>query len=119
MISINTRDSRPIYDQVKTEFKKLIVSGVMLPDDRLPSVRELASSLAINPNTIQRAYHALETDGYIYSLPGRGSFVADFREVGDEKKISLFKKLDEAVSELLYLGVTAKELKTRIGGEET
>ena len=74
MININFRDSRPIYEQVKTTLRKLIVSGAMSPDEKLPSVRELASQLVINPNTIQRAYRELEQEGYIISIPGKGSY---------------------------------------------
>lgn len=116
MISINNRDPRPIYAQVKNEFRKLIVSGVLLPDDRLPSVREIASSLAINPNTIQRAYRELEAEGYIYSLPGKGSFVGEVRDSGAGRKSELFKMLDDIVSELLFLGVGKSELCARIEG---
>ena len=76
MISLNYRDARPIYEQVKDGLRKLIVTGAMTPDERLPSVRALATQLAINPNTIQRAYTELENEGYIYSVPGKGSFVA-------------------------------------------
>ena len=74
MISINFRDSRPIYEQVKDSLRRLIVSGALPPDEKLPSVRELASQLVINPNTIQRAYRELEHEGYIVSVPGTGSF---------------------------------------------
>ena len=77
MISLNYRDSRPIYEQVKEGFRNLILTGAMSADEKMPSVRELAASLAINPNTIQRAYRELEAEGYICSLPGRGSFVMD------------------------------------------
>ena len=71
MISLNYRDARPIYEQVKDGLRKLIVTGAMTPDERLPSVRALATQLAINPNTIQRAYTELENEGYIYSVPGK------------------------------------------------
>ncbi len=71
MININFRDSRPIYEQVKTALRKLIVSGAMPPDEKLPSVRELAAQLVINPNTIQRAYRELEAEGYIISKPAQ------------------------------------------------
>ena len=57
MISLNYRDSRPIYEQIRDGLKKLIVSGAMAPDEKLPSVRALATQLSINPNTIQRAYY--------------------------------------------------------------
>ena len=76
MISLNYRDSRPIYEQIKDGLRKLIVTGGLRPDEKLPSVRALAAQLAINPNTIQRAYNELEGEGYIYSVPGKGSFAA-------------------------------------------
>ena len=77
MLQLNYRDPRPIYEQVKSEFRRLILSGALARGDRLPSVRELAGSLAINPNTIQRAYRELEAEGYIFSIAGKGSFAAD------------------------------------------
>ena len=77
MIQINYSDSRPIYEKVKDSLQKLILSGALPEDSRLPSVRELAVSLTINPNTIQRAYRELEQEGYVCSNPGRGSFVLD------------------------------------------
>ena len=101
MISINFRDSRPIYEQVKDSLRRLIVSGALSPDEKLPSVRELASQLVINPNTIQRAYRELEHEGYIVSVPGKGSFA---RQADGA----------DAVEELMYLGVTADELRARI-----
>lgn len=76
MISLNYRDSRPIYEQIEDGLRKLIVTGALGADERLPSVRALAAQLAINPNTIQRAYNELEGEGYIYSVPGKGSFAS-------------------------------------------
>ena len=76
MISINYRDPRPIYEQIQSELRRLMLTGALPPGSRLPSVRELAGQLAINPNTIQRAYRELEADGYILSVAGKGSFVA-------------------------------------------
>jgi GntR family transcriptional regulator len=76
MISLNYRDSRPIYEQIRDELRKLIVTGAIGKDEKLPSVRALAAELAINPNTIQRAYNELEAEGYIYSVPGKGSFAS-------------------------------------------
>ena len=70
MISLNYRDSRPIYEQIRDGLRKLIVTGALGADEKLPSVRALAAQLAINPNTIQRAYNELEGEGYIYSVPG-------------------------------------------------
>lgn len=71
MISLNYRDSRPIYEQIRDGLRKLIVTGALSADEKLPSVRALAAQLAINPNTIQRAYNELEGEGYIYSVPAR------------------------------------------------
>ena len=114
MILLDYRDSRPIYEQVQDGLRKLMVSGVLREGEKLPSVRALASQLAINPNTIQRAYEALEREGYVYSIGGKGSFVAPRREVDDGRKEELFKQLDAAVKELRFLGVTEEELTTLV-----
>ena len=82
MISLNYRDSRPIYEQIRDGLRKLIVTGALSADEKLPSVRALAAQLAINPNTIQRAYNELEGEGYIYSVPGKGSFAAAVAAAG-------------------------------------
>ena len=79
MISLNYRDARPIYEQIKNGLKRLIVTGALKEGDKLPSVRSLATELAINPNTIQKAYNELENEGYIYSVPGKGSFASGKR----------------------------------------
>lgn len=118
MININFRDSRPIYEQVKTTLRKLIVSGAMSPDEKLPSVRELASQLVINPNTIQRAYRELEQEGYIISIPGKGSYANLSAQVDEGRKKELLTAMDEIVAELLYLGVTPDELDQRIREKE-
>lgn len=118
MININFRDSRPIYEQVKTTLRKLIVSGAMSPDEKLPSMRELASQLGINPNTIQRAYRELEQEGYIISIPGKGSYANLSAQVDEGRKKELLTAMDEIVAELLYLGVTPDELDRRIREKE-
>ena len=119
MISINYRDPRPIYEQVRDALRKLIVSGSLPSDQKLPSVRELASSLAINPNTIQRAYRELEQEGYICTVPGKGSFACARTDVDEERKSALLHQFDETMGELLYLGVSPAVLCARIRkGEE-
>ncbi len=114
MISLNYRDARPIYEQVKDGLRKLVVSGALQPGEKLPSVRAMASTLAINPNTIQRAYEALEREGYLYSVAGKGSFVAERSEVDTTRQDSLLAQFDAAVSELLYLGVDEQQLAQRL-----
>ena len=116
MISINFRDSRPIYEQVKDSLRRLIVSGALPPDEKLPSVRELASQLVINPNTIQRAYRELEHEGYIVSVPGKGSLAREMAGVDSARREELLRAFDDAVEELTYLGLTAEGLKDRIDG---
>lgn len=114
MISLNYRDARPIYEQIKDGLRRLIISGGLGVDERLPSVRELAASLAINPNTIQRAYRELETEGYIYTVTGKGSFAAPRDGVPAARVQRLLMEFDANVSELLFSGVTAVELCSRI-----
>lgn len=110
MFSINYRDPRPIYEQVKDNLRLAIITGSITADQKIPSVRELAGQLAINPNTIQRAYRELETDGYIYSVPGKGSFVGECRAALELRRVELFKQLDTTATEILHLGVTADAL---------
>ena len=86
MISLNYRDARPIYEQVKDGLRRLMVTGVIQEGEKLPSVRTMAGTLAINPNTIQRAYEALEAEGYVYSVPGKGSFAAPNTGVDEGRK---------------------------------
>ena len=114
MLSINYRDGRPVYIQLKDELRLLIVTGSIAPDDKLPSVRELAQELAINPNTIQRAYRELELEGYVYSVPGKGSFAGEHKEVDITQRDELLKQFDEAVRELNYLGIDGAALAARI-----
>ena len=114
MISLNYRDSRPIYEQIKENFKRLIVTGAMGPDEKLPSVRTLATQLSINPNTIQRAYNELEREGYCYSVPGKGSFVTPSADAGEKRRRELRERFQALAAELLYLGVARETLETWI-----
>ncbi|MDY3281135.1 GntR family transcriptional regulator [Dysosmobacter sp.] len=110
MISLNYRDSRPIYEQIRDELRKLVVSGAIAADEKLPSVRALAAQLAINPNTIQRAYNQLESEGYVYSVPGKGSFAAVMDDAVAARKKELLEQVGELLRELRSLGATAEEL---------
>ncbi len=122
MIQLNYRDSKPIYEQIKDGFRKLIISNSLSANEKLPSVRELASGLAINPNTIQKAYRDLESEGYIYTVAGKGSFVAEREEIYDTRQHELLEEFDEIVQELYFLSVGKETLQERIdmlarGGE--
>ena len=116
MININFRDPRPIYEQVRDNFRALIISGALPPDYKMPSVRELAAKLAINPNTIQRAYRELESEGYIVSVPGQGSFVS-LNEAAMKRHIKeLEDEFSGLVQELKALGVGEDRLTEIIKG---
>ena len=115
MLSLDYRDARPIYEQVKDGLRRLMVTGVIREGEKLPSVRTMAGTLAINPNTIQRAYEALEAEGYVYSVPGKGSFAAPNTGVDQGRRVELFRAFDQAAAELLFLGVKGQELRSRIG----
>ena len=110
MIVLDYRDSRPLYQQVKDSLRRMMLTGLLEPDEKLPSVRSLATQLAINPNTIQRAYAELETEGYISSVAGRGSFVS----AGDGKHLrriaELTGRLVPLLEELKSLGYTREQL---------
>lgn len=110
MIPIDPRDPRPIYLQIKEGLCRLILSGAVKTGERLPSVRELAGQLAINPNTIQRAYRELESDGFIYSVSGKGSFAAALAEVDAGRRSAKEKEFRAAAQELLRLGTPKGDL---------
>ncbi len=114
MLSLNYRDARPIYEQVKDGLRHLVVTGAIQAGDKLPSVRALASSLAINPNTIQRAYEALEQEGYLCTVAGKGSFAAGRGGINTVRRDALLRQFDAAASELLFLGLTLEELSARL-----
>ncbi len=118
VLHLNYRDGRPIYEQVKDGLRQLVISGAIRPGDKLPSVRSMASQLAINPNTIQKAYEALEQEGYVYSIPGKGSFAADRSEVESKRRVELMEQLSKTVTELRYLGVTEEEISAACGQKE-
>ena len=114
MFSINYRDPRPVYEQIVDEMRKLIITGVFAPDERLPSVRDLARELGINPNTIQRAYRELENSGYLYSVPGKGNFAGARNEIDVSRRRELLARLGETVRELRYLGVAEEEIAAAV-----
>lgn len=114
MISLNYRDSRPIYEQIKDGLRKLIVSGAMAPDEKLPSVRSLAGQLAINPNTIQRSYRQLEMEGWILTIPGKGCFVCDNEKQVEQEVQRWYTAFDEATVSLIALGVSREQMIERI-----
>ncbi|AGL03290.1 GntR family transcriptional regulator [Desulfoscipio gibsoniae] len=111
MFDLDLRSRHPIYEQLVERFKELIISEVLKTDEQLPSVRVLASQLTINPNTIQKAYREMERQGYIYSIPGKGNFVARVMREGNAEKLArLREELVKILSEAIYLGMKKEEI---------
>ena len=110
MVHLDYRDTRPIYIQILDGLKEQIATGVLLPGDKLPSVRELAATLAINPNTIQRSYKLLEIDGWIATVPGKGCFVSRNQKALQQEIDRWYAALDEAAENLLSLGITTEQI---------
>ena len=120
MFSLDYRDARPIYTQICDGIRDQILSGILRPDDRLPSVRELATQLTINPNTIQRAYRELENQGWVVSVPGKGCFVCGVPTGARTEAQTLLSQFDKTAARLLSLGITRQELLERLsqGGND-
>ena len=120
MVYLNYRDARPIYTQIADNFRSQIRAGVLTAGEKLPSVRELASELAINPNTIQRAYRELEAEGWIASVSGKGSFVCDISHHTEQTLEPAWAAFDKAAQELLEAGVPLQTLLMHLkqGGDQ-
>ena len=112
MILIDYKDRRPLYEQIVEKLSDLIVRGILEQDSQLPSVRSLATELSMNPNTIQRAYAELERQGYIYSIKGKGSFVAQISPniVAEELNRQVEEQFAQAIAKARRLGLTREEI---------
>ena len=114
--SIDVKSRTPIFEQLRHNITELALSGVLAPDEQLPSVRALACDLAINPNTIQKAYAELERRGITYSVPGRGSFVsAELDVVTEEHKNRILGSARSLLEEARATGMTAQDFLPLIG----
>ena len=114
MIQLNFRDAKPIYEQIKDGIRHLIVTRGLVPEDKLPSVREMAAKLTINPNTIERAYLELEQEGYLYTVNGEETFVSSGAQIENCRKDALMESLDEIVGELTFLAVPKEDVVQRV-----
>lgn len=114
MIILDYKDRRPIYEQIIDKMEELMLLGVLGENEPLPSVRNLAMELSINPNTIQRAYAELERRGYIYTIKGRGSFVSENSTMKENKKKELLVRVSEMIDEAISLGIPDEEIKRMV-----
>jgi GntR family transcriptional regulator len=111
MFQLDVRSRKPIYEQLVDKIKELIINRILKPDEQLPSVRMLSSQLTVNPNTIQRAYRELENQGYIYSIKGKGNFVATIELKPNEQKLAELKTdIKRLIAEAIYLGLTKDDI---------
>ena len=114
MLHLDYRDVRPLYAQITDKIRQQISGGVLVQGDKLPSVRELAVELSINPNTIQRAYRQLEMEGWIATVPGQGCFAGGCPANDPQQELKCLNTLEETVQRLLAMGYTRQELIQKI-----
>ncbi len=120
MIHLDYRDARPIYTQICDGFREQIRTGLLREGDKLPSVRELATQLTINPNTIQRSYRELELQGWVATVPGKGCFVAGIPSLQETPEQKLLREFDRVTAQLLAMGIQRETLLAHIdrGGND-
>ncbi|MCL1884819.1 MAG: GntR family transcriptional regulator [Defluviitaleaceae bacterium] len=115
MFKIDLKNRKPIYEQVIDNFKKLIISGKLAEGTKVPSIRDLAKELGVNPNTVQKAYRELESQKYFYMVAGQGSFIATPPESATNAEVATFyEKLANIVRELLFRGESKGEIQLYI-----
>lgn len=114
MIHLDYRDARPIYTQIGDGIREQIRAGILCPGEKLPSVRELATQLTINPNTIARAYRELELQGWVASVTGKGCFVCGVPSAMETEEQKLLKDFDRIVLRLQNMGISTDALAARL-----
>ncbi|MFS0861852.1 GntR family transcriptional regulator [Fredinandcohnia sp. 179-A 10B2 NHS] len=113
---LDDRSNTPIWEQIVNQIKELILKGILQPNDKLLSVRELSSTLLVNPNTVSKAYQELERQGIIETRRGKGTFVSEqfSMKVDEEKMESIKQSLKLLIVEASYLGITKETLQNWI-----
>ncbi len=116
MISVDYKDKRPIYEQLAVNITAMALSGELKPDEQLPSVRQLAVQLKINPNTIAKAYAELERRGVTYTVTGKGSFInSDLSSAAKAQQSAAENNFTEAVMQARLCGIEKSRLLEMIG----
>ena len=116
MFIIDGRSTKPIYEQIVDQVKEQLLKGILKSGDQLPSVRQLAGMLTINPNTVSKAYQELERQKVIETIRGRGTFVCAFpmKKVDEEKMAELYQTLKNVCIELHYIGLEEEEIIAQV-----
>ena len=118
MVNLDYKSGKSLHEQISDGIKTLIITKAMPEHQQLPSVRELSITLTVNPNTVQKAYKVLESEGFIYSIKGKGNFVSSINDAKNEKKLlELYNSLESTIKELLYLGESKEKIFNRIKEE--
>lgn len=114
LFSLDYRSRLPIYEQLYQNITRLAALGALTSNEQLPSVRALAQELGVNPNTVQKAYQLLERDGIIYSVPGKGSFIAEAANALSQQQAQAIQKLQEAAKRASDCGVPLEKAQRSV-----
>lgn len=110
MFTMRLEGGAPIYEQLERRITELILNGEMAAGEKLPAVREIAKQLSINPNTVQKTYASLEAQGLIYSIPAKGSYVAERGKYLNAVRARSADAFEQAVSQALKQGLEKSDL---------
>lgn len=107
-VQVNPKSATPLYEQVVEQIKEMIAKGILEEGEQLPSVRELASQIILNPNTVSKAYKELERSGVIVTVRGKGTFVAEAKDwfIDPREQERMKEQLKRLVIEATYVGVS-------------
>jgi len=115
MINLDYQNRTPIYEQIVLEIERYVSLGILKPRDQLMSIREMATTLGINPNTVKKAYTELENKGVITVISTKRAFITDnIKSVVDEKINSKINEIKNIIGELEKLGITKEEVISRV-----
>ena len=114
MFTLDYKSRLPIYEQLYKSITRMAALGGLEPNEQLPSVRALAQELGVNPNTVQKSYQMLEHDGIIYSIPGKGSFIAQDMSALLQQRELAAEKLKDAIKNAADSGITQDEITQQV-----
>lgn len=110
MLQIDLKSRIPIYEQIVYNFKRLIAKGILVENDKIPSVRDTAKEISVNPNTVQKAYKILESEGYIYTVAGKGNFINNVDDLKSKVKEEIYLRVDQLMGECKKIDISSNEI---------
>lgn len=115
MINLDYQSRTPIYEQIVEEIERYVAIGILKPEEQLPSVRDMATTLGINPNTVKKAYTELERRGVTVTISTKGTFIAyDTKKIVEEKIEKKLNEIRKIIKEIKQLGLTEEEIKKKL-----